>query len=139
LPDDSCPMQETTPLLVVIDDEEDLLDLFEYHFRKQGFEVKVFNRAQPALAFCEKRRPDLIMCDWMMPEMDGLECCKRIKGRLSHADIPFVMVTCRSERQARRDALASGVTDYITKPIAIKELVSRVQAILTQNRPLGQA
>lgn len=119
-------------LLVIIDDEEDLLDLFEYNFNREGFQVKTFTRALPALDFILQHRPDMILCDWMMPEMDGLELCRRVKSDVSLAGIPFVMVTCRSEREAVRRALSEGVTDYIPKPIRLSDLIGKVRLLLNQ-------
>lgn len=118
------------PLLIIIDDEEDILDLLAYNFAREGFEVKTFERAGPALRFLHERKPDMILCDWMMPEMDGLELCRMVKGDLAMADIPFVMVTCRSERAAIKQALSAGVTDFIVKPVRLQELVSRVRDLL---------
>ncbi|TAE50938.1 MAG: response regulator [Bacteroidetes bacterium] len=117
-------------LLVVIDDEEDILDLLEYNFIRGGFEVEVFNRARPALDYIRDHRPAMILCDWMMPEMDGLELCKRLKSDVHFCDIPFVMVTCRQESEAYRQALAAGVTDFIVKPVHIHELMGRVNQLL---------
>ena len=71
-------------------------------------------------------RPDMILCDWMMPEMSGIDFCRMVKGNLVLSDIPFVMVTCRSENSAVQKALAEGVSDYIKKPILMPELVSRI-------------
>lgn len=118
------------PLLVIIDDEEDILDLLSYNFTREGFEVAAFERAAPALDFLQDRRPVVILCDWMMPGMDGLEFCRQVKGNLELADIPFVMVTCRSEKTAQRMAMAEGVTDFIVKPIRVQDLVARVRSLL---------
>ena len=117
-------------LLVIVDDEEELLDLFEYNFKRHGFLVKVFNRALPAWEFIANNKPDMILCDWMMPGMNGLEFCRRLKSDISLADIPFVMVTCRNGQEALNVARAEGVTDYITKPVGIQELIKRVKALL---------
>jgi DNA-binding response OmpR family regulator len=119
-------------LLVVIDDEEDILDLLEYNFSREGFEVEVFQRGKPALEFVAQRRPDLILCDWMMPEMSGLEVCQQLRSGQEHADVPFVMVTCRQESEAFRQAMAAGATDYIIKPVHIHELMGRVRSILAK-------
>lgn len=119
-------------LIVIIDDEEDLLDLYEYNFIKHGFEVATFDRATNALAYIRERHPVAILCDWMMPEMDGLELCKRIKSDIELAEIPFLMVTCRTDKNSVKQALASGATDFITKPIGMTQLIQHVNAIITQ-------
>ncbi|MEM7367135.1 MAG: response regulator [Bacteroidota bacterium] len=119
-------------LLVIIDDEEDLLDLFEYNFKKQGFEVAIFDRAKPALDFVSKNRPDMILCDWMMPGMTGLELCQSVKNNLQLADVPFVMVTCRNEPGAKQAAISAGATEFIPKPIPIQKLLEKVNRILVR-------
>ncbi|MEM6800658.1 MAG: response regulator [Bacteroidota bacterium] len=115
--------------LVIIDDEEDLLDLMEYHFTKEGYEVYAFERANEAWEFMGKQRPDMILCDWMMPDMSGIDFCRKVKGNLKLSEIPFVMVTCRSEKSAVQKALAEGVSDYIKKPIPIPDLMARVSEL----------
>lgn len=117
-------------LLLIIDDEEDLLDLFEYYFQQQGFEVEVFSRAKAALKFIEERVPDMILCDWMMPEMTGLEMCRTVKENLAYAQIPFVMVTCRNEDSAKKEAIQAGATEFIPKPIRMPVLLEQVNNIL---------
>lgn len=123
------------PKLVIIDDEEDLLDLMEYHFNKKGYEVYAFERATKAWDFMSQVRPDIILCDWMMPEMSGIEFCKKVKNSLSLSDIPFVMVTCRAEKSAKQKALAEGASAFIRKPILMPELVKKITEVMTL-RPL---
>ncbi|MEL6696259.1 MAG: response regulator [Bacteroidota bacterium] len=120
-------------LIVIIDDEEDLLDLYEYNFIKHGFEVATFNRASKALKYIKEQTPIAILCDWMMPEMDGLELCRKIKSDIELADIPFLMVTCRTDKNSVKQALASGATDFITKPVGMNQLIQHVNAIITQS------
>lgn len=123
-------MEMSQGFLIIIDDEQDILDLLEYNFLRHGFEVKVFDRALPALNYLSQRKPDMILCDWMMPGMNGLELCKEIKGNIAFSDIPFVMVSCRHESYAKNQALASGATDYIIKPMRLIDLVNRVKYLL---------
>lgn len=122
------------PLVVIVDDEEDLLDLYEYNFAKRGFRVATFERAEAAFDFILEEEPQIILCDWMMPDMDGLEFCRKVKSNIQLADIPFLMVTCRTEKSAIRQALASGVSDYISKPIGMEDLIERVNFILGSDR-----
>lgn len=117
-------------LLVIIDDEEDILDLLQYNFANKGFEVKAFTQAMTALEFISSRRPDVILCDWMMPEMDGLSFCRLLKKDRQLSRIPFIMVTCRSEKAAVESAMQEGVSDYIVKPVRIYELIRRVESLL---------
>ena len=117
-------------LIVIIDDEEDLLDLMEYNFSKEGFKVKAFSRAKKAIDFMGKKKPDMILCDWMMPEMNGLELFQYLKLRDQLGGIPFVMVTCRTENSAVSQAFSLGVTEYIKKPIPIRDLISKVSSLM---------
>ncbi|RMG67987.1 MAG: response regulator [Bacteroidetes bacterium] len=125
-------MNPVSAHLVIIDDEEDLLDLYKYNFMQAGFSVSVFDRARPALEYILTERPDMILCDWMMPDMDGLELCHMIKGKVDLAGIPFVMVTCHTGQEAQRKALAAGVTAYIPKPVRMSDLLGKVRGILTR-------
>ncbi len=118
------------PLLLIIDDEEDILDLLSYNFSREGFTVAAFDRGEPAMEYLSHHRPDLILCDWMMPGLSGIEICRQIKSNLDMADIPFVMFTCRSEKAAIREARAEGVTDFIVKPVRILELIHRVKGLV---------
>lgn len=120
------------PLLLIIDDEEDILELLSYNFSRDGFDVVSFDRASPALEFLQESRPVAILCDWMMPGMDGLEFCRRVKSNLNMADIPFIMVTCKGEKTAQRMAMAEGVTDFIVKPVRVQDLVVRVKSLLQE-------
>ena len=119
-------------LLYIIDDENDILDLLAYNFRKIGFEVVPFNRAQPAWEHMHggSRKPDVILCDWMMPEMNGLEFCRRLKQEETLSQIPFVMVTCKHEQSSISEAVAMGVSDYIVKPVRVPELLQRVADLI---------
>jgi len=119
-------------LLVIVDDEEDILDLLKYNFTIKGFEVETFSEAKGALAFVQERRPDVILCDWMMPGMNGLDLCREIKANHGLCTIPFIMVTCRNERTAITQAYSEGVTDYIVKPVKLLDLIARVQALLIE-------
>lgn len=120
------------PLVLIIDDEEDILDLLSYNFSRAGFRVAAFEEASPALDFLGANRPEAILCDWMMPEMTGIEVCRKVKSDFELADIPFIMVTCRSEKSAIREARAEGVTDFIIKPVRINELVDQVKTLVAE-------
>ncbi|MEO1449949.1 MAG: response regulator, partial [Bacteroidota bacterium] len=91
-----------------------------------------FSRAKEALAFVKMKRPAVILCDWMMPEMDGISFTNKIKGHMDLADIPLVMVTCKTANSAKRIALAAGVTDFISKPVRMDVLANRVREIIDQ-------
>jgi len=119
------------PFLVMIDDEQDILELLRYNFVRKGYEVKIFTNGEDAWKYIHNRRPDIILCDWMMPGINGLDFCKRIKQAEEFAQIPLVMVTCKGEKNSKLEAFAAGVTDYIVKPVKVYELVSRVEQLLS--------
>jgi DNA-binding response OmpR family regulator len=124
--------------IVIIDDEKDVLFLLEYNLKKSGFSVASFSDPIAALDHILKRKPDMILCDWMMPQMDGITLCREIKSSVKTSDIPFVMVTCKSANSERKEAIGAGVTDYICKPIQIPALIRQLKQIL-DDRPLKSA
>src|ERR1700753_3199341 len=118
------------PRLVVIDDHYDVLEILKHHLVSDGYEVKIFFNAVDALKYINADNTDLIITDWMLPEMDGLELCRNLKMSPSTQDIPLVMLTGKTDEIDTVTALEVGAEDYITKPIRIKEMLSRVKKIL---------
>jgi DNA-binding response OmpR family regulator len=116
--------------LVIIDDHYDILELLKHNFVLEGYEVKMFFNAVDALKYINTDNTDLLITDWMLPEMDGLELCKNLKMSQYTRDIPLVMLTGKNDEIDAVTALEVGAEDYITKPIRIKELMSRVKKIL---------
>ncbi len=116
--------------LVVIDDHHDILDLLRYNFLQEGYEVKGFFNAVDALKYINIDNTDLVVTDWMLPEMDGLELCRNLKMSPSTQDIPLVMLTGKNDEIDTVTALEVGAEDYMVKPIRIKEMLSRVKKIL---------
>ena len=116
--------------IVAIDDHHDILDLLRYNFLQEGYEVKVFFNAVDALKYINIDNTDLVVTDWMLPEMDGLELCRNLKMSQSTQDIPLVMLTGKNDEIDAVTALEVGAEDYIIKPIRIKEMLSRVKKIL---------
>jgi len=127
----------TKPVLFAVDDEADILELIAIHARKAGFHVKTFGRAEPLLKRLAEEIPDLIVLDLMLPDLDGLEVCKRLKKDERTADIPILILTAKGEETDVVLGLELGADDYMVKPFSPKELVARVRAIL--RRPKGAA
>ncbi len=118
------------PRLVVIDDHYDVLEILKHHLVGEGYEVKIFFNAVDALKYINGDNTDLVITDWMLPEMDGLELCRNLKMSQSTQDIPLVMLTGKNEEIDAVTALEVGAEDYLPKPIRIRELLSRVKKIL---------
>jgi len=119
--------------LVIIDDQYEVLELLKYNLVHEGYEVKMFFNAVDALKYINADNTDLLITDWMLPEMDGLELCRNLKMSVSTRNIPLVMLTGKNDEIDAVTALEVGAEDYITKPIRIKELMSRVKKILRRN------
>ena len=119
--------------LVVIDDHFDTLELLKYNLVKEGYEVKIFFNAVDALKYINMDNTDLLITDWMLPEMDGLELCRNLKMSPSTRDIPLVMLTGKNDEIDAVTALEVGAEDFLSKPIRIKELLSRVKKIIRRN------
>src|SRR5260221_7572843 len=119
--------------LVVIDDHYDILELLQYNLTREEYEVKNFVNAVDALKYITRENTDMVITDWMLPEMDGLDLCKNLKHSLATPDIPVVMITRKSDEIDVVTALEVGAEDYIVKPFRIKEMLSRIKKILRRN------
>lgn len=123
------------PLVLVVEDEHALVTLLRYNFEAAGYEVATALDGEEALLAISERRPDLIVLDWMLPSISGLEVCRQIRRKPETRDVPVIMLTARGEEGDRVRGLDSGADDYVTKPFSPNELVARVRAVLRRSRP----
>lgn len=118
--------------ILVIDDDEDIREILSYNLTQAGFNVDAFESPKIAIEFALQNRPDLVICDWMMSELDGLEVCKIFTRTIGLMDIPFIMLTCKSDEIDVVTALEVGSDDYITKPVRIREIIARIKKLLVK-------
>ena len=123
------------PLLLLVEDEPALAQMLSYNLDKSGFEVQLATDGEEALTLLAEARPDLVVLDWMLPGVSGLEICRQLRRRSDTADIPIIMLTARGEETDKLRGLETGADDYITKPFSPMELVARIRAILRRSRP----
>lgn len=128
-----------TPYILVVDDEADLLTLLRYNLEKDGFEVGEAVDGEEAMMMIRERRPDLILLDWMLPRLSGIEICRRVRRAADTQNLPVIMLTARGEENDRVRGLDCGADDYIVKPFSPSELVARVRAVLRRLRPAFEA
>jgi two-component system phosphate regulon response regulator PhoB len=121
------------PIILVVEDEAPLLTLLRYNLEKQGFRVEEAADGQEALMRVAEAKPDLILLDWMLPALSGLEVCRQIRRRPATRDLPIIMVTARTEDQDAVRALDTGADDYIAKPFAMEALLARIRALLRRS------
>lgn len=120
--------------ILVVDDEQDLVKLIRYHLEKDGYRVLSAHNGEDALFLSRKERPELLILDLMLPGMDGLEVCKRLKADRDLTNTAIVMLTAKGEEADITTGLKLGADDYITKPFSPKELVARAQAVLRRTK-----
>ncbi len=116
--------------VLVVDDEEDILELIQYNLEKEGYTVKTVKTGEECLAIVGKLVPEIVVLDLMLPGLDGLEVCKRLKRSEPTRSIPVLMLTAKSEDSDIVSGLELGADDYITKPFSPKVLIARVRAVL---------
>ena len=116
--------------ILIVDDEKDILEFLSYNLQKEGYEIFRANNGNSALKFAKKEVPDLIILDVMMPEMDGIETCEKIREIESLDSTLILFLTARSEEYSELAGFSAGADDYVTKPIKPKLLISRVNALL---------
>jgi len=121
------------PLVLVVEDEAALATMLRYNLEKQGFRVEEAADGQEALTRIAETLPDLVLLDWMLPVMSGLEVCRQIRRRPNTRDLPVIMVTARTEDQDAVRGLNTGADDYITKPFSMEALLARMRALLRRS------
>ena len=120
--------------ILIVDDEEDIRTLLHYNLQKEGFKVDVVADGLACLEFIQKEKPTLILLDVMMPQLDGIEVCERIKADPINQDILICFLTARNEDYSQIAGLDAGADDYIAKPIKTKVLLSRIHAMLRRSQ-----
>ncbi|BAQ46886.1 MULTISPECIES: phosphate regulon transcriptional regulator PhoB [Methylobacterium] len=121
--------------ILIVEDEEALTLLLRYNLEAEGFEVDAVARGDEADIRLREQVPDLVLLDWMMPGLSGIELCRRIRARRETERLPVIMLTARGEEGDRVRGLATGADDYIVKPFSVPELLARVRALLRRSKP----
>ncbi|MCA3357104.1 MAG: phosphate regulon transcriptional regulator PhoB [Roseomonas sp.] len=123
----------TKPTVLIVEDEAPLLTLLRYNLEKQGFRVDEAADGQEALLRVAEARPDVMLLDWMLPSLSGIEVCRQLRRRAETRDLPIIMVTARTEDQDAVRALDIGADDYIAKPFAMEHVIARIRALLRRS------
>ena len=121
--------------LLLVEDDAALAELVSYHFGRDGWDVQQTGDGEQALLLAEEKRPDLVLLDWMIEGVSGIEVCRRLRRREPTRDVPIIMLTARGEEEDRIRGLETGADDYLTKPFSPKELLARAGAVLRRARP----
>lgn len=124
-----------TTRVLVVEDETALATLLTYNLEQAGFAVTVAETGEDAITALEEQPPDLVLLDWMLPHVSGIELCRRIRRAKATAELPIIMLTARSEEADRIRGLDTGADDYVTKPFSPAELIARIKALLRRARP----
>ncbi len=125
--------KKPTHKVLVVDDEEPILELLKYNLEKEGYEVKVASNGHLGVEIAKKFKPDVVLLDIMMPQMDGVETCRQLRAMPDLINTFIVFLTARSEEYSEVAAFDVGADDYITKPIKPRALMSRIQALLRRD------
>jgi len=125
----------TNTRLLLVEDDRALADLVTFHFERSGYEVSRTGDGEEALILADEYRPDIILLDWMIEGISGIEVCRRLRRRATSANTPIIMLTARGEESDRIRGFDTGADDYVTKPFSPRELVARVGAVLRRVRP----
>ena len=124
------------PHVLIVEDEAPLQQLLAYNLERAGFTVDQAYDGEEAQTLIAERTPDLVIIDWMLPWMSGLELCRQLRRRPATANLPIIILTARGEEADRLQGLNTGADDYITKPFSIEELIARMRAVLRRVRPV---
>ena len=123
------------PTVMVVEDEEAIALLLRYNLEAEGFAVEVITRGDDAELRLQEQVPDLLLLDWMLPGLSGIELCRRLRLRTETQRLPVIMLTARGEESERIRGIATGADDYVVKPFSVPELMARVKGILRRTNP----
>ena len=123
------------PTMLLVEDDAALAELVVWHFEREGFTVSHTPDGEEALLLARERTPDIVLLDWMIEGISGLEVCRRLRRLPDTANVPIIMLTARGEEEDRVRGLETGADDYVTKPFSPRELVARAGAVLRRVRP----
>jgi len=125
----------TRPHVLIVEDEPAQREVLSYNLEAEGFRVTMAADGEEALLYVAEDAPDLVVLDWMLPQLSGIEVCRRLKSQSANRAIPVIMLSARSEEVDKVRGLETGADDYVTKPYAVSELMARVRAQLRRTRP----
>ncbi|MFO7308798.1 MAG: phosphate regulon transcriptional regulator PhoB [Pseudomonadota bacterium] len=123
------------PRILIVEDEEPLTLLLRYNLEAEGYTVDTVARGDEAEVRLREQVPDLVLLDWMLPGLSGIELCRRLRARRETERLPVIMLTARGEEDERVRGLATGADDYVVKPFSVPELLARVRALLRRAKP----
>lgn len=123
------------PFVLIVEDEPPLVELLKYNLESEGFRTAVAGDGEEALLMVEEETPDIIILDWMLPKLSGIEVCRQLRAQPDTRALPIVMLTARGEEADRLRGFETGADDYVVKPFSPSELVARVRAVMRRARP----
>lgn len=121
--------------VLIVEDEESISTLLDYNLSREDFETRIAVDGEDALLKTQEFHPDIVILDWMLPKVSGIEVCRRLRQNPDTRNLPIIMLTARSEESDRIRGLDTGADDYLTKPFSTAELLARVKAVLRRIRP----
>jgi len=121
--------------LFIAEDETAIVSLLKYNLEKEGHKISSSENGEEALKLIKDKNPDLILMDWMLPDLSGVEICKQLKKNKKYSDIPIIILTAKGEEEDKLKAFDTGADDYVTKPFSQKELNARIKSLLRRSKP----
>lgn len=126
------------PLILIVEDEAALVTMLRYNLEKEGYRVCEAGDGEEALTVVAERKPDLVVLDWMLPSLSGIEVCRQLRRKPNTRELPIIMLTARGEEGDKIRGLNTGADDYMTKPFSLPELMARIRAMLRRVQPVPQ-
>ena len=123
------------PSVLIVEDDAALSELLQWHFTSEGYAVRATGDGEEALLLAREQLPDLVVLDWMIETMSGVEVCRQLRKAKDSAGVPILMLTARGEEEDKIRGLKTGADDYVTKPFSPRELLARAEALLRRSRP----